>query len=232
MINVIVVEDSDEFREEIVFSLTQSGAQVSTAGDSAGLYRLLLQAPADIIVLDYGLPTEDGLSILRQLRSLNRTRYIGIILITGSRTSGLHHDSLESGADIYLQKPFSLDVLCMYVMNLYRRLCSKPEVVDEHGWLFRACESTLYSPSGTAIKLTYMESLLIQIIAHDAGKPVKRRDIIVKAFGKNPMTYDARSLDAIVSRLRKKIHRSYPLSQPIQVAHSFGYMFVAPIKCA
>ncbi len=231
MISIIVVEDNIELRDELVFSLTENGVQVSAAADSAGLYRLILQNPADIVVLDLGLPNEDGISIIRHLRSVDRTRGIGIILITGSRTTAMHLKSLEAGADVFLQKPFNPEVLRTYVMSLYRRVHCVSAEQEGRVWRFRASELKLHSPSGRTIELTFLESLFIQIIARHAGKPVKRRDIIADAFGKDPLMYDTRCLEAIVGRLRKKIHRAYPLAQPIQVAHSFGYLFAAPIEC-
>lgn len=231
MISVIVVEDNLELREELVFNLVASGMHVRAATESTGLYRLLLKESTDVVVIDLGLPAEDGISVIRHLRSLSCTQSVGIILITGSRDPAIHLKGLETGADIYLQKPFDPEILSTYVMSLHRRLHATPTGPMERPWRFRAHELKLYTPSGNVIELTFLESLFIQIVAHHAGKPVKRRDIITHAFGKDPMTYDERGLEAVVTRLRKKIHRSYPLAQPIQVAHAFGYLFAGPIEC-
>jgi two-component system OmpR family response regulator len=62
------------------------------------------------------------------------------------------------------------------------------------------------------------------------GNPVKRRDIIAIGFGLNPLSYDNRRLNSIVSRLRRKMHNAYPLSQPIKVVHSVGYIFTEAIR--
>lgn len=70
----------------------------------------------------------------------------------------------------------------------------------------------------------------MDMLVKSIGKPVKRRDIIAMGFGLDPLSYDNRRLDSIVSRLRRKLHEAYPLSQPIKVVHSVGYIFTEPVR--
>jgi DNA-binding response OmpR family regulator len=97
-------------------------------------------------------------------------------------------------------------------------------------WQFNHREWRLLCPSGAAIELSHLESEFLKILVEHAGNPVKRRDIISLAFKQDPLAYDNRRLEAIVSRLRRKINGLYPLSQPIKAVHSIGYVFTDTVK--
>jgi DNA-binding response OmpR family regulator len=75
------------------------------------------------------------------------------------------------------------------------------------------------------IELSHLEASFLDIVIRNSGDPVSRRDIISKGFGKDFLAYDVRRLEAVVSRLRRKIHERCPLARPIKVVHSVGYIF-------
>jgi DNA-binding response OmpR family regulator len=231
MIRIIVVEDKEDLRRGLLTHLVAHGFDATGVAGSARLYLELLQQPADIVILNVDLRDEDGFAIARQLRSIQCMRMLGIIILTPHTELSQRIESLESGADVFLTKPVDPDELRAYINSLYRRLhfdhrTNKPVV-----WCFRPNEWKLISPSGAGIELSHLEAAFLEIIARNAGKPVKRRDIISVAFGQDPLSYDNRRLEAIVSRLLKKVHRTYPLSQPIKVVHSIGYVFTDAIQC-
>ena len=230
MIRIILVEDHSALRTEIVRCLRDEGFDAIGVGESAGLFFALLHNPADIIIMDIGLPGESGMAILQQLRSIERMRSLGIIMLTAQ--SGLNYrlECLAGGADIYLIKPVEIDELVAYVHNLYRRLNSENETLSSQNWQFQQRDWRLFCPSGAALELSHLESAFIGILVENAGKPVKRRDIISIAFMQDPIAYDNRRLEAVVSRLRRKIHQLYPLSQPIRAVHSIGYVFTDSVR--
>lgn len=231
MIRIVLVEDEDDLRGEMVFNLAADGFDVVGVANSTSLYLDLLQNPADIVILDVGLHGEDGFTIARQLRSIHSTRTMGIIMLTARSGLSDRIEGLESGADIYLLKPVEFGELSAYIHSLYRRLHADQPIENPPVWHFHQNDWKLISPSGVDIELSHLETAFVDIIARNANKPVRRRDIVTHAFGQDPLSYDNRRLEAIVSRLRKKIHRIYPLSQPIKVVHSIGYIFTDAINC-
>lgn len=229
MIRIIVVEDNVLFRELLVSILTKAGHHAIGVGNSAGLYRELLHAGADIVILDVELPDQCGFDIARELRAMSSTKRIGIIMVTAHDSPDERVDGISSGADIYMSKPVHPGELEAYVQRLHRRLHDGTDESSTRRWHYKKQAGQLLVPSGTALELTHTEAAFVDILARHAGKPVERRDIIALALKKNLLEYDARRLEAMVSRLRKKIRAAYPLSQPIKVAHAVGYIFTEDI---
>jgi DNA-binding response OmpR family regulator len=230
-IRIIVVEDQPILRSEIVSNLCAEGFETFGVKDGAELYFELLHGPADIVILDMGLPGQNGVLVVQQLRSIQNMQSLGIIMLTAQSEPRDGLDSLANGADIFLVKPFEFDELVAYVQSLYRRMQRGHELRTSLTWQFQQTEWRLVCPSGTLIELSHLEAAFLGIVGKNAGKPVRRRDIISIAFGKDPFSYDPRRLEAVVSRLRRKIHLQYPLSQPIKVVHSIGYVFTDAIRC-
>lgn len=228
MINVVVADDDLALQRLIVEDLTEAGLHAVGVSNGRHLYQELLKRHVDIVVLDLELPDEDGFTIAKSLNSLVSLQSTGIIMLTSHGETVDRIKGLESGADVYLIKPVDLAELQAYIESLYRRL-HRQSTNPHKTWLFDSAARKLITPSGTAIALTYLEERLIAIISENSGRPVHRRDIIVKAFEEDYLLYDGRRLEAIVSRLRKKIYAQYPLVQPIKVVHSVGYIFTEPL---
>jgi DNA-binding response OmpR family regulator len=230
MIRVVLVEDQINLRSEIVSSLRAEGFEVIGVGSGTELFFELMQKPADIIIMDIGLPGESGMGILQQLRSLTALRALGIIMLTGRFDLSCRVECLTNGADAFLTKPVEIEELTAYINNLYRRMHSDTASFDALKWQFHHRDWRLLCPSGAVVELSHLESEFLKILVEHAGNAVRRRDIISIAFKKDPLTYDNRSLEAIVSRLRRKIHALYPHSHPIKAVHSIGYVFTDSVK--
>lgn len=226
---IVVVEDDADLRGELVFNLSDDGFNVAGVGDGASLYRELQQQPADMVILDIGLPGEDGFSIARRLRDDPSSHSIGIIMLTARGELDNRVRGLKNGADVYLVKPVDFLELRACIESLSRRLSVAKPVSPAGRWGYFPAQWELVSPYGAKIKLTLSEKKLIEILIREPGKAVKRREIIVSGFDESPAYYDERRLEAIVSRLRRKIEQAYPFSQPIQSAHGVGYAFTEPV---
>jgi DNA-binding response OmpR family regulator len=224
MIRIVVVEDNPVAREMLLASLHRTGHHATGVSDSTGLYRECLNGLPDIVVLDVDLPGTDGLAIARELRALSRTERIGIIMATSLGHIKDRIDGINSGADLYLTKPIDLDELEAYIQRIYRRIepGAQPAATC---WIYQKAKSQLVAPNGVVVSLSHTESAFIGILAQNAGGVVKRRDIIMLALKENPLSYDQRRLETMVSRLRKKLRVACLASAPIKVAHSLGYMF-------
>jgi DNA-binding response OmpR family regulator len=230
MIRVILVEDHVSLRSEIVSSLRAEALDVTGVGSSNELFFELLRKPVDIVIMDIGLPGENGMEILQQLRSLKGHQYLGIIMLTGHFELSCRLECLALGADAFLIKPVEIDELAAYINNLYRRMHANGDSLDLIKWQFYHREWRLLCPSGRVVELSHLESEFLKILIEHSGNPVRRRDIISIAFKQDPIAYDNRRLEAVVSRLRKKIHAVYPLSQPIKAVHSIGYVFTDAVR--
>jgi DNA-binding response OmpR family regulator len=229
-ISIVVADGQPEVLRSIVGVLSLEGWQVQGVHDSRSLYLALLQRPVQVVVLAGRLRPEGGLAVVRQLRAIRNTASVGVILLA-EPGSPLGLEALTSGADACVGYPPAADELKAYVRALERRVRTDHDTEQGQVWQYHQTEWKLVSPSGVDIQLSHLEAAFISIIARQAGKPVRRRDIISQAFGLDPLHYDNRRLEAIVSRLRKKVHRSYPLSQPIKVVHSIGYVFTDAVRC-
>ncbi|MDO8299503.1 response regulator transcription factor [Lacisediminimonas sp.] len=229
-LSIIVADPDRTVLDRMVGALAHEGWLVEGVLDSHALYLALLQRPAQIVVLGAHLPPEGGVPVVRQLRSIRSTSSIGIIVLAQAG-SPLRIQALQSGADASLAGPPSMEELKAYIKTLERRVCVGQAFEPAQIWHYHQSEWKLVSPSGADIDLSHLEAAFVYIIARQAGRPVRRRDIIAQAFGQDPLHYDNRRLEALVSRLRKKVHRCYPLSQPIKVVHSVGYVFTDAIRC-
>lgn len=229
-LHIVVAERDTVIRQQLAALLEHEGWLVEAVSDSRGLYLALLDKPVHILILSADLPSEGGIAVIRQLRGLRDSARMGIIMLAPPG-SAIGIEALLSGADVCLARPPAKDELKAYVRSLERRLVQTGQESGQLLWTYLHNEWKLISPSGANIVLSHLESSFVHMIARHAGRPVKRRDIIAQAFGQDPLHYDNRRLEALVSRLRKKVHRSYPLSQPIKVVHSIGYVFTDAIKC-
>jgi DNA-binding response OmpR family regulator len=229
-LSIIVAERDATVRRQAASSLEREGWHLETVTDSRGLYLALLEKPVHILVIGPDLPAEGGVEVIRQLRGLRDSARMGIIMLT-KPGSALAIEALLAGADVCISRPPDPEELKAYIRTLERRISQTTNDHVQQLWTYVHNEWKLISPSGANIVLSHLESSFVHMIARQAGRPVRRRDIISQGFGQDPLHYDNRRLEALVSRLRKKVHRCYPLSQPIKVVHSIGYVFTDAIKC-
>ena len=226
---IIVVEDDIDLREELIFNLAEDGFDVAGAGDGAGLDAELRERPADLIILDIGLPGEDGFSIARRIRGDPSLQATGIIMLTGRGELDNRVQGLTIGADVYLVKPIDFLELRACIESLSRRLPIEKASPRADCWSYSSSQWELVAPSGTRIKLTLTEKKIIEVLIRNPGTAVKRREIIATGLGESPADYDERRLETPISRLRRKIAQFHAHSQPIQSAHGIGYAFTEPV---
>ena len=229
---IVVVDTDDTFRNAIVDGLLQQKYEASGVHDNEALYRELIERPVDIVILDADSADGSSLVIASQLRAMQRTCRLGIVMLASQDNMHLCVKGLECGADVFLAKHSDHQEIHANIHSLHRRLIFSLPIRQRTPWRFSRSEWKLFTPSGAEILLTRLETLLIDILADGRGQPVRRKDIISTALDQNPLAYDERRLEAVVSRLRKKITKIYRTSQPIKAAHSIGYMFAESIERA
>jgi two-component system response regulator PhoP len=229
MPRVAVLEDDADLRDDILVpGLRDFGFDITGAGTAAELYRHMLRQPFDMVVLDIGLPDEDGLSVVRHLRELSD---MGIVMLTGQRTREDRIKALSDGADAYLAKPADVEVLAATLHSLSRRLqgraptpqppASKPDGhwhLDTDGWC-------LVSPSGAVVALTVPERSVLHTLIERAGAPVGR-EALISALTGDVYDFDPHRLDMVIHRLRRKISEQTGETAPLVTARGAGYLFV------
>jgi DNA-binding response OmpR family regulator len=226
----IIVADPDlKVRNDLINQLRKRQFDPTGVDDAPSLYRNLAARPCDVVILESTLPGEDGLSVASYLRKISR---IGIIIL--SREATLEHrlECLNSGADVCLTKPVDLRELVATLMSLSRRVnTSRSALTTVNGpttaWTLLSNTWELISPNGAFIGLTSSERSLLSLLMRKSGAAVSRQEI-VSEFGHDFRYYDERRLEAIVSRLRRKLEPHQGALNPLKTAHGYGYAFAAP----
>lgn len=226
MIRVALVEDDLDLLEDIAFALRDEGFEVATSACGKELDCEMAKARFDVVVLDIGLPGEDGLSIARRLRASQPE--LGIIMLTARTVASARVQGMEEGADAYLGKPTDLRELALVIHALVRRLSvAKPP--DAAALTLVTSENLLFTPQGVQVDLTPTETLLLTRLVRMTGNKASRRQII-EGFGETYFDYDERRLEAIVSRLRRKLEVAGLPADTVQAVRGSGYVLNAPVQ--
>lgn len=234
---VAVLEDDHDLREDILVpGLRDFGFDITAAGTAAELYRHMLKQSFDMVVLDIGLPDEDGLSVVRHLRELSD---LGIVMLTGNHGRLDRIQALRDGADAYLSKPADIELLAATLHSLSRRMRRNMEEVpsalsvmadDARGlWRLDTDGWCLVSPRNGVIALTVPERSLLHVLIAAAGTPVGR-ETLISALTEDVYDFDPHRLDMLVHRLRRKISDQTGEASPLLTARGAGYVFVAEMQ--
>ena len=224
MIHIAIVEDNPDLLDEVCFVLRHEGFDVTACKHGAALDLALDQHTFDVIVLDIGLPGEDGFSIARRLRQSYPST--GIVMMTARGSLDDRILGMEEGADAYLTKPVDLRELALVIQALARRL----SLAEPPATTLILCVryQTLQLLDGTTVGLTRSETLLLSCFAQAPEQQATRQQLI-EALGQRYLDYDPRRLEAIVSRLRKKLVKAGFAEDAIRVMRQTGYYFSPPI---
>lgn len=226
MIQVALVEDDRDLLDDVAFSLRDEGLNVAACADGRELDRLLARESFDVVVLDIGLPGEDGLSIARRLR--RTLPQLGIVMLTARTAAHDRVQGMVDGADVYLGKPVDLRELALVIRALARRL-AVGDAPSEQELTLLVADNTLLCPSGERIDLTPSETVVLSRLARATGRQASRRQII-EAFGGTYLDYDERRLETIVSRLRRKLEAAGLPPDTVRAIRGSGYALQTPIQ--
>jgi len=218
-LRVLVVEDEPKLLENLIIGLTHCGLEVTGVADGVGLDSVLEQNSVDVIVLDLGLPGEDGIEIAKRLRKWPNT---GLIIVTARGMTEDRIIGFESGADVYFVKPVDIKELAAAIRSIGRRLSQ----TSKSGWHLDMESSSLITPKKISIRLNAKERTLMKFFLLNIGTDVPRATILDVLELPNEISFYPR-LDVMISRLRSKVIASDPLSPlPIQTRYSSGYTFL------
>jgi two-component system OmpR family response regulator len=186
----------------------------------------------DLVILDVGLPGEDGLSICRRLRGKSS---IPIIMVTARGSDTDRIVGLELGADDYLPKPFNPRELVARVRAVMRRSggldqpqADTPQTLLFEGWRLDMARRQLFDPSGAPRALTSGEFNILAIFCQHSRKVLSRDDLLDLLHGRAAAVFD-RSIDVQISRLRRKIETSLKDPMFIKTIRYGGYFFTPQV---
>ena len=202
---IYCVEDDAGIRELVVYTLQNTGMEARGFSDGAALTAALRGAKPDLILLDIMLPGEDGISILRRLRSLPDTAAIPVILLTAKNTEYDKVIGLDSGADDFISKPFGMMELVARVRAVLRRTESREENSDyQLGELFVSPKRHVVKVDGEEVSLTNKEFELLCLLLEHQGMAMTRDAIMDGVWGQE-FSRENRTLDVHVRTLRTKL---------------------------
>lgn len=219
---IYIVEDDKNILEIESFALKNSGYDIRGFATAKEFYKALNDSPPDLILLDIMLPDEDGLSILKKLRSDIKTRSLPIILVTAKTTEIDKVKGLDSGADDYMTKPFGVMELISRVKALLRRTCTGMTETKFYKFLDIALddEKHLVTVNGQICDLTYKEYELLKLFMTNTGIVINRERILERIWGTD-FEGESRTIDMHIKNLRQKLKSS---GHYIKTVRNVGYV--------
>lgn len=232
--HILVVDDHEEIRDLLGSYLRQHGYRVSVAAGGEDMRRLLLQSAVDLVVLDVMMPGEDGLSLLRFLRERGGPP---VIMLTAMSDDADCVVGLEMGADDYVIKPFVPRVLLARIKAVLRRQQPQSDAPEEvsaghirfDNWQLDLLQRQLLRSDGVVIPLSQSEFVLLQVFVEHPRQVLDRDRLMTLTKGREAHPFD-RSIDNLVSRLRKKIEEDATNPTFIKTVWGGGYLFTPAIE--
>ncbi len=234
--SILIVDDDAALRETLGDFLAAEGYVVRHAGNVAEARAMLERAPPDLMLLDINMPGGDGLTLAGELRAKTS---LPIIILSGKGSMVDKVVGLEIGADDYLAKPFEMRELLARVRAVLRRARSAQATGVElaagvrqahfDAFVLTPSRRDLSTASGVRVELTGAE---YNLMAAFVGRPnrVLTRDGIADAMNKDDWDAFDRSIDTLVSRLRRKLVRHATQPNLIQTVRGEGYVLACPVR--
>jgi DNA-binding response OmpR family regulator len=223
--HILVVEDDSRIADLIARNLQAAGFTCVVASDGDRALAEFARAKPALVVLDLGLAGLDGIEVTRRLR---RESDVPILMVTARTTESDKLLGLEVGADDYVTKPFSTAELVARVRALLRR--SSGALADraiELGALHIDPSRRTVSRDGQPVALTTLEFDLLYFLAARPGRVFSREALMEHVWGTDRVV-DERSIDSLVSRLRRKLESDEDAPQWLQTVWGAGYRLMAP----
>ncbi len=230
--HILMVEDDRGIAALVERLLRQNGFRVTLAEDGRAMERALRTAEPDLLLLDLMLPGEDGLSIARRVSGQHR---FPVIMLTAMGEETDRVVGLEIGADDYIVKPFSSRELVARIRAVLRRVSDNPparrialQTYSFAGWSLTALRRELSDPNGVRVDLTGAEFQLLQIFCEHPRQVLSREHLLRLTQGRVTQS-DDRSIDTLVSRIRRKIETDPKEPELLKTIRLGGYVFTPEV---
>jgi two-component system, OmpR family, response regulator len=218
VMRVLIVEDDSDLRIALADALRQSDFVVDALADGQQAFNSLLTNEYDLAIVDLGLPSMDGLSLVRNIR--RRSLGLPILIVTARDALDDRVAGLDAGADDYLVKPFELAELEARVRALLRRHRADRSAEVTIGPLTFTPGQPRIILGGAPVDLTMSEFSLLEILALRSGRVVRREEIANRLARGSEPTSDA-AIDVCVHRVRRRLS---PFGLRVRTLRGFGYL--------
>ncbi len=218
-----IVEDDEELREKIMLpALRAAGFDTTGLASALQFYRIWAGSPFDLILLDVGLPDDDGVEIARYLRGLSPS--LGIVMYTGLGRTADRVRGLRAGVDAYLVKPADMDEVIETLRSVWeRRRNHESSLLRSGGWSLERQGWSLWTPSGVAVTLNQAERQIMNTLTAAANQPVSR-EVLIANLTSDVAGFDPHRLEMLVYRLRRKCLETSGEVLPLQAIRGVGYV--------
>jgi two-component system OmpR family response regulator len=242
--HIAVVDDEPDITQLLATYLMGHGFRVSPLHSGAALMSLMASDAPQVVLLDLGLPGEDGFAIARQLRE---HWHCGLLIVTGRGDPIDKVVGLEVGADDYITKPFDLRELLARTKAVLRRVAPHQQAVSSpapaqvtspasqgpgkllfSGWTLDRSGRRLLTPEGEEVALTGGEFDLLTVLLLHSGSVLSRDFLLDQTRGREAGPFD-RTIDVQIGRLRKKLEADPQNPQIIKSVRGAGYVFVPAV---
>lgn len=227
--HIAVVEDERDLCDALVEYLQLCNLSAQGFGSAEALYNAWADYSFSLVILDIGLPGDNGLQAAQWLRARNEN--IGIVMLTARGSSSDQVAGLKTGADAYLVKDTSLEVVEATCRSVLRRLVppSPMQSTATPAWRLHPKSCLLTSPCGQHMPLSHSQVLFLQCLLNTAGTPVNRAELL-SALGKTDTYTNHRNLDSYASRLRQLTLKQCGEEIPVRPCYGIGYTFAGAGK--
>ena len=222
VIQVVILDPQAHYASALASLLQEEGFSPAILADSAALLQRTIDGPLDLIIMDLKLGSENGLDLLRRIRSVSN---IPCVVLSATPSELDRVLALEMGADHFLSKSLTHREVLAHLRALLRRsIFVASSLARPGGWRILPEQREVLRPDGVPCGLTSAEFDILQLLAAKTGKAVSRDDISQQVFGRSYRLGD-RTVDMLITRLRRKIERDAYNPRMIKSVRSVGYSF-------
>jgi DNA-binding response OmpR family regulator len=227
---IFIAEDDPDVAHTMELTLQSFSFVTQWCRNATELMRRLRMQTPDLCIIDLGLPDMDGMTLMQHVRAASDC---GVLIVTGRAHVSDRVMGLELGADDYMVKPFEARELVARIRSVLRRR-QTPELISHSAqpiaefsdWRFNPANNTLASPGGKEQVLSTAEADLLRIFLANPNRILQREQLM----GHREATALDRSIDARVSRLRRKLNDDGHNPEIIKTIYGAGYLFLSPVR--
>ena len=201
---IAILEDDRSIRDLVLYTLNNTGFEAIGFQNSEELYEYLKTSTLSLLLLDIMLPGEDGIQVLKKLRKKENTKSLPIIMLTARDTEFDKIIGLDSGADDYVTKPFSMLELASRIKALLRRTETEEKTTLEYKTLKLDEESHKVYLNNKAVDMTLKEFSTLKLLLSRLGKVISREELLDKVWGYDYIG-ETRTVDVHIRSIRAKL---------------------------
>jgi two-component system, OmpR family, response regulator len=212
---LLLVEDDDRIASDVARALKDAGHMVERATNGEDASFLAETENFAAVILDLGLPKQDGLTVLKDWRT--QGLHVPVLILTARGSWSERVEGIDAGADDYLAKPFQIEELLARLRAILRRAAGRGSSVVTAGRVMLDERDMSIKVDGASIELSALEYRLVAYLMHRRGEVVTQSELVEQIYGSDHQSSNA--IEVLVARIRKKIG-----SEVIETRRGFGYI--------